>query len=73
MSVASTSKEESFRHLDQGLKHDEVRKDVFQIADDIMLAGFMPPGVMLNDKLDIIQFRGDTQAWLAPPQGKPSF
>ena len=73
MSVTSTSTEESFRHLDRGLKHDEVRKDIFKLADEIMLSGFMPPGVMLNEKFDIIQFRGDTQPWLAPPQGKPSF
>ena len=73
MSVTSSSKEESFRNLDQGLKPDEIRKDIFKLADELMLAGFMPPGVMLNDKYDIIQFRGDTQPWLAPPQGKPSF
>jgi len=73
MTVTTTLNEETFRRLDSGIKHDEVKKDIFKLADEIMLVGFMPPGVMLNDKYDIIQFRGDTQPWLSPPQGKPSF
>jgi two-component system, chemotaxis family, CheB/CheR fusion protein len=48
-------------------------KDDFQKnADDILLSKFSPPGVVVNEQLDIVQFRGSTRNWLEPPPGKPS-
>ncbi len=73
MNVASTSKEQSFRDIDRGSSGDDAKRDIYKVADEIMLAKFVPPGVLVNDKFDIIQFRGATDNWLGQPQGKPSF
>jgi len=40
-------------------------------ADYLLLTRFAPPGVLVNDRLEIIQFRGHTGAFLASPPGKP--
>ncbi len=51
----------------------EYRRDDFQkSADDILLSRYTPPGVVVNEQLDIVQFRGATGAWLESPPGKPS-
>lgn len=46
--------------------------DVQQEADRILLARYVPPGVLVNADLEILQFRGDTGAYLAPAPGKAS-
>jgi two-component system, chemotaxis family, CheB/CheR fusion protein len=51
----------------------ESGKDDFQKnADDILLSKFTPPGVVVNEQMEIVQFRGSTGTWLEPPPGKPS-
>jgi two-component system CheB/CheR fusion protein len=40
-------------------------------ADHLLLARYAPPGVIVNQKLDIVQFRGRTGAYLEPPPGQP--
>jgi two-component system CheB/CheR fusion protein len=42
-------------------------------ADRITVTRFAPPAVLINDDLQVLQFRGSTQAYLQPPQGKASF
>ena len=46
----------------------EVQKE----ADRIVVSKYTPPGVIINSKLDIIQFRGHTGAFLEPAAGMPS-
>ena len=46
--------------------------DVQKEADRILLARYVPPGVLVNADLEILQFRGDTGPYLAPAQGKAS-
>jgi two-component system CheB/CheR fusion protein len=46
--------------------------DLQKEADRILLNKYAPPGVLVNTDLDILQFRGDTGAFLAPAPGKPS-
>ncbi|MGQ0640820.1 MAG: chemotaxis protein CheB, partial [Gemmatimonadaceae bacterium] len=41
-------------------------------GDRLLLARYAPPGVMINDDLEIVQFRGDASAYLAPAPGKAS-
>jgi two-component system CheB/CheR fusion protein len=41
-------------------------------ADGIVLARYGPPGVVVNERLDIVQFRGDTSSFLAPAPGTAS-
>ena len=42
-------------------------------ADRIAASQFAPPGVLINDDLQVLQFRGQTGACLEPPAGKASF
>jgi two-component system CheB/CheR fusion protein len=42
-------------------------------ADRAALAEYSPPGVVIDDSLTIVQFRGDTGAYLAPAAGAASF
>jgi two-component system CheB/CheR fusion protein len=39
--------------------------------DDLVLARYGPPGVVVNDRLEVLQFRGRTGPYLEPPDGDP--
>ena len=41
-------------------------------ADRLLLSRFAPPSVLVNTELEILQFRGNTEPYLAPAQGKAS-
>ncbi|HEY3425255.1 MAG TPA: chemotaxis protein CheB [Negativicutes bacterium] len=41
-------------------------------ADRLVLSKYAPAGVIINNKLDIIQFRGRTGVYLEPASGMPS-
>src|SRR5579862_6977949 len=47
--------------------------DAQREADRISVRQFSPPGVLVDDALRILQFRGATGAYLMPPSGKASF
>ena len=47
--------------------------DLNKQADQILLHRYAPVGVMINDNLDILQFRGETSPYLRPAPGDPSF
>ncbi|MDZ8053514.1 MAG: chemotaxis protein CheB [Aulosira sp. ZfuVER01] len=42
-------------------------------ADRIVLNHYAPVGVVINNDLEILQFRGQTNSYLQPPPGRPSF
>ena len=42
-------------------------------ADRVTLNQFAPPGVLINNEFQILQFRGPTSLYLQPPAGKASF
>jgi two-component system CheB/CheR fusion protein len=73
MTINSPGREQTFREIDKSIQKESAGKDVFKIADDTMLANFMPASVLVNEKFDIVQFRGTTENWLTQPAGKPSF
>lgn len=73
MAVSSVGREKTFRDIDQGIQKESINRDIFKMADDVMLANFMPPAVLVNEKFDVVQFRGSTDTWLVPPTGKPSY
>jgi two-component system CheB/CheR fusion protein len=47
--------------------------NVFRDADRILMARFAPAGVLINENLDIVQFRGRTSTFLEPAPGTASF
>ena len=42
-------------------------------ADRVTVNHFAPPGVLITDELQILQFRGPTNVYLQPPTGKANF
>jgi len=54
------------------IKKEPGRDDFQRSADEIVISRFSPPGVVVNEELDIVQFRGSTGAWLEPSPGKAS-
>ncbi len=73
MNVASERREEVLKENDDGLRNNERKKDDFQKnADDILLSKYTPAGVIVNEQLDIVQFRGSTREYLEPATGKAS-
>ncbi len=49
------------------------RTNLQQWADQIVLSRFGPAGVIVNEQLEILQFRGDTSPYLRIPAGEPSY
>ena len=43
------------------------------IVEKAILAEYAPAGVLINDKYEILHFMGNTERYLMPPTGKPSF
>jgi len=46
--------------------------NIFREADRVLLGRFSPAGVLINDSLEIVQFRGRTSAFLEPAPGAAS-
>lgn len=46
--------------------------DLYSLADQIVLSRYGPVGVIVNHQLDILQFRGQTAAYLEPSPGRAS-
>ncbi len=42
-------------------------------ADRVVLSRYGPPGVLVNETLEVLQFRGETGAYLKPAAGEASF
>ena len=42
-------------------------------ADHLILTKYSPPGVIVNEQYDIVQFRGMTGRWLEPSPGRAGF
>lgn len=53
-------------------KSEPIRSDYQKIADEIILSQFTPAGVIVNEAMDIVQFRGKTSYYLEQTSGKPS-
>lgn len=71
--VLDDSNEKSSRQSDNNPPGNENIKDDFQKSgDNVLLSKYVPPGVIINEEMDIVQFRGATGMWLEPAPGKPS-
>jgi two-component system CheB/CheR fusion protein len=70
MQVASPHREQKFHDIDRDSKAESGKQDIFKIAGDIILANYAPPGVLINETFDIIQFSGKTNTWLTLTVGR---
>jgi two-component system CheB/CheR fusion protein len=51
---------------------DTTAADWQRAADHIALGHYAPPGVLVNEGFDVLQYRGDTGPYLTPAPGEPS-
>jgi two-component system CheB/CheR fusion protein len=49
----------------------EPAREAQRQADHLLLSRYAPPGVVVNERLDIVQFRGRTGSFLEAPPGQP--
>ncbi len=54
------------------LRKERGRDDFQKSADTLLLSRFSPPGAVVNEQWDIVEFRGATESWLQPGTGKAS-
>jgi two-component system, chemotaxis family, CheB/CheR fusion protein len=47
--------------------------DLQKVADELLWKHYAPAGVVINADLEILQFRGETGAYLSAASGRPSF
>jgi two-component system CheB/CheR fusion protein len=47
-------------------------REVYREADRVVLADYAPPGVVVDEKLQVVQVRGDTGHYLKLAQGPPT-
>ena len=45
--------------------------DLTRHLDRLLLARYSPPGALVNDKLEVLQYFGQTGSYLQPPPGEP--
>lgn len=64
--------EQSFMDLGGDGKTGNLSTDYQKTADDILLSRFTPAGVVINEAMDIVHFRGSTGRYLEPAPGKAS-
>ena len=70
--TASLRSEKSFADISVNSKNEIIRTDFQKTADDIMLSKYTPAGVVVNEAMDIVHFRGSTGFFLEPSPGKAS-
>ncbi|HEX8268320.1 MAG TPA: chemotaxis protein CheB [Flavobacterium sp.] len=72
MHVATTKSEMYIDNKNSAPEPESAVIDYKKTTDEILLNKYTPSGVVVNDVLDIIQFRGNTSSFLAQMSGKPS-
>ncbi|HEY6062571.1 MAG TPA: PAS domain S-box protein, partial [Chitinophagaceae bacterium] len=70
--TASLRSEQSFADMNAHPKSINIKTDFQKTADDIMLSKYTPAGVVVNEAMDIVHFRGNTANYLQQSPGKPS-
>ena len=72
MQVASQRSEQILNRNNDNSKTETLRTDFQKTADDILLTKYTPAGVVANEAMDIVHFRGNTGNYLEQAPGKPS-
>jgi two-component system, chemotaxis family, CheB/CheR fusion protein len=70
---ASKRNEQDLSDLNINLRKETLRTDFQKTADDIILSKYTPVGVVVNEVMDIVHFRGSTGNYLEQAPGKPSY
>ncbi len=70
--TATLRSEQNYADMNMTVKSENIRTDFQKTADDIILGKFSPAGVVINEAMDIVHFRGSTGNYLEPSPGKAS-
>jgi len=70
--LSSDKKESKSKDNVYAVKKEPGRDDFQRSADEMVIARYSPPGVVVNEDMEIVQIRGMTGDWLEPSPGKPS-
>jgi two-component system, chemotaxis family, CheB/CheR fusion protein len=73
VTTAAARKEEVVERVRMQDENPSSPANVFREADRVMLTRFTPPGVLIDENMDILQFRGRTSRYLEPAPGAASF
>lgn len=68
--IASPRSESNLNYINS--KKETAGNDYLKTADEIILKNYTPAGVIVNEMMDIIHFRGNTGKFLEQLPGKPS-
>ena len=72
MHVASPRIEQSMSDVNTNFKMGDLQPDFQKTADDLLLSKYSPTGVVVNEAMDIVYFRGSTDDYLVQSPGKPT-
>ncbi len=70
--VASQRVEQNLNYTNNTTKIENIRSDFQKSADEILLSKYTPAGVVVNELMDIVHFRGGTGNYLEQFPGKPT-
>ena len=70
--VVNRRSELDFNQVEKNEIPEKKNPDFQKTADEIMLKKYTPAGVVVNDSMDIVQYRGKTSPYLEQSTGKPS-
>ncbi|TVR20006.1 MAG: PAS domain-containing protein [Balneolaceae bacterium] len=70
--VVNRRSELDFNKIEESKKPEKKDPDFQSKADEIMLKKYTPAGVVVNEVMDIVQYRGKTGPYLEQTSGKPS-
>lgn len=72
MHVATERREQNLNSLNSNPIKENMQTDFQKTADEIMLSKYTPAGVVVNEAMDIVHFRGNTNNYLEQSPGKPT-
>lgn len=72
MHVTSLNSEQNMSGLNANSQSENKLTDYQKTADDLVLRKYSPAGVVVNEAMDIVHFRGNTTIYLEQAPGKPS-
>ncbi|MFT5382750.1 MAG: two-component system CheB/CheR fusion protein [Saprospiraceae bacterium] len=70
--VPSPRREQHFNPPNANLNNENIRTTFQKTADDILLRKYTPAGVLVNQALDIMYFKGNTSSYLEQSPSKPT-
>ncbi|MEX2565465.1 MAG: CheR family methyltransferase, partial [Cyclobacteriaceae bacterium] len=70
--VVNRRSELDYNQVKESIKPEKKDSDFQNKADEIMLKKYTPAGVVVNEAMDIMQYRGKTGPYLEQSSGKPS-